>query len=202
MAPRRWMVCEKSCIRDTPLILLGQQQSPAIFHCTVPSPPQPPWLEQGVLKQDIKKALSSSYILIFLHDLDSFLVRILDQGVLWIHASLPDWWDLSLSESRIYNCHSLPRTTIPPSRSRPEAKTSSALYRICGIARSDRESVDASLKGSTGERSGETKHLSTDADSSTNTKKNPASKAKFAEKKQTFVCAAILHPRGPMLWKH
>jgi hypothetical protein len=28
------------------------------------------------------------------------------------------------------------------------------LYRICGTARVDRESVDASLKGSTGERSG------------------------------------------------
>ena len=35
-----------------------------------------------------------------------------------------------------------------------EAKTRSVLYRICGTARVDRESVDASLKGSTGERSG------------------------------------------------
>ena len=40
-----------------------------------------------------------------------------------------------------------------PSQSRPQAKTGSVLYRICGIARADSESVDASLKGSTGERS-------------------------------------------------
>ena len=39
-------------------------------------------------------------------------------------------------------------------RSRSEAKTGSALYRICGIARADKDSVDTSLKGSTGERSG------------------------------------------------
>ena len=35
----------------------------------------------------------------------------------------------------------------------PEAKTNSVLYRICGTAKIDRESVDASLKGSIGERS-------------------------------------------------
>ena len=33
----------------------------------------------------------------------------------------------------------------------------------------------------------ETKHLSTDADSSTDTKKNPASKAKLAKKKTCFL---------------
>ena len=38
----------------------------------------------------------------------------------------------------------------------------------------------------------ETKYLSTDAYSNTDAKKNPASPAKFA-KKQTFLCAAILH---------
>ena len=37
----------------------------------------------------------------------------------------------------------------------------------------------------------ETKQLLTDADGSTNTKKNPASKAKFAKKKKK--CAAFLH---------
>ena len=37
------------------------------------------------------------------------------------------------------------------------------------------------------------KHLSTNADSITDTKKNPANKRKFAEK-QTFLRAAILHP--------
>ena len=41
----------------------------------------------------------------------------------------------------------------------------------------------------------ETKHLSTDADSSTDTKNNPASKAKFIEN-QTYFRAAILH----ILW--
>ena len=46
---------------------------------TVPPPPQPSWLEKGFLKQHIKKALSSTSILTFLYDLDTFLKRILDQ---------------------------------------------------------------------------------------------------------------------------
>ena len=41
--------------------------------------------------------------------------------------------------------------TVPPSRSRPEAKTGSVLCRICGTARVDRESLDALLKCATGE---------------------------------------------------
>ena len=121
---------------------------------TVPPPPQPSWLEKGFLKQHIKKALSSTSILTFLYDLDSFLRRIHDQGVLWIQASFPDWWYISLSKYRIDSFCSLSRTTVPSSWSRPEVKNGSVLYRICGIARADRERVDASLKGSTGERSG------------------------------------------------
>ena len=46
----------------------------------------------------------------------------------------------------------------------------------------------------------ETKNLLTDADSSHNTKKNPAFKAQFA-KKLTFFCAAILHPLWAKVFK-
>ena len=115
--------------------------------------PSHPGKSRGVLKQHIKKILSSTYILTFWYDLDSFLRRIHDWGVLWIQASLPDWWDISRSKCRIGSLCSLPRTNVPPSWSRPEAKTGSVLYRISEIARADKESVDASLKGSTGKRS-------------------------------------------------
>ena len=63
-----------------------------------------------------------------------------------MQASLPDWWDISLSKCRIDSWRSLPRTTVPPNWSRPEAKTGSVLYGICGIARANRENNDASLK--------------------------------------------------------
>ena len=39
----------------------------------------------------------------------------------------------------------------------------------------------------------ETKDLSSDGDSNTDPKKNPACKAKFTDKKKTF-CVAVLHP--------
>ena len=46
----------------------------------------------------------------------------------------------------------------------------------------------------------ETKHLSTDAASSADNKKNPASKAKLI-KNQTFFCSSILHPLWAKVFK-
>ena len=79
------------------------------------------------------------YILTLSYDLDSLLRRIHDRGVLWIQTSLLVWWYISLYKCRIDRCRGLPRTTVTPSLSRPEAKTSSVLYTVCGIARADRE---------------------------------------------------------------